>query len=252
MPKRPRPRRFVVCADNHGDMQDDASVEAFFAFTNEFSPTVRVHLGDNWDFRNLRRGASDEEKAASLEDDWECGSNFVRRFFEKKSDNYFMTGNHDDRLNIMAESVTGVNRDYAESGLKRMSQLFKERSAKVFPYDAEKGVLELGGLSLLHGYTANANSVAEHARIYGNCLIGHLHTQDTAAAVRHGGAVCSSVGALCRMDMPYLVKKPGKIRHRNGWAYGLLFDDGSFIANLARRINGRFYASTNIEEIRIK
>jgi len=53
-------RRFVVIADNHGDMVDEVAGRALESFLSDFDPEVRVHAGDNWDFRNLRRGATDD------------------------------------------------------------------------------------------------------------------------------------------------------------------------------------------------
>ena len=77
-----KPRRFVVASDNHGDMADATATEALFAFIEDYKPEIRIHAGDNWDFRNLRKGASDDEKAASLEDDWDCGARFLERFLK--------------------------------------------------------------------------------------------------------------------------------------------------------------------------
>jgi predicted phosphodiesterase len=62
-------KRFVVVADSHGDMLDPEVAKALFAFLEDWKPEIRVHAGDAWDFRNLRRGAHDDEKAASLVDD---------------------------------------------------------------------------------------------------------------------------------------------------------------------------------------
>ena len=61
------PTRFVAFGDNHGDMADDNAVEALVEFIKDYKPTVRVHLGDCFDFRSLRRGVgNDAEGAESL------------------------------------------------------------------------------------------------------------------------------------------------------------------------------------------
>jgi hypothetical protein len=75
-------RRFVVASDNHGDMIDPIPSKALFDFLDDFKPEIRIHAGDNWDFRNLRKGASDDEKAHSLEDDWKSGCDFFEKFFK--------------------------------------------------------------------------------------------------------------------------------------------------------------------------
>ena len=46
--------RFVVAADSHGDQVDEETANALFAFCKDYKPTIRVHAGDAWDFRNLR------------------------------------------------------------------------------------------------------------------------------------------------------------------------------------------------------
>jgi 3',5'-cyclic AMP phosphodiesterase CpdA len=101
-------KRFVICSDIHGDEQDADAVASLHAFCDDFKPTVRVINGDLWDFRNLRKGASDDEKAHSLEDDWQAGMEFADRFFKGGKDNHFLRGNHDERLWMFRESATGL------------------------------------------------------------------------------------------------------------------------------------------------
>lgn len=240
--------RFVIVADNHGDMQDERSVSALFDFIDDFKPTRRIHLGDNWDFRNLRRGASDEEKAASLENDWEHGTEFLLRFFDKGSRNHFLRGNHDERLWHFARSATGLVRDYALDGIQRVERLMKRRNAEMLPYDADLGILEMGKLSLLHGYHAGIGACRQHAAIYGNSVFGHVHTIESAPVPSRNPAESRSIGCMCRRDMDYISSKTAKLRWANGWAFGILFDDGSYQLFQTRKINDRFYAASDIRE----
>ena len=46
-----QPIRFVAFGDNHGDMADHEAVDALCEFIKDYKPTVRVHLGDCFDFR---------------------------------------------------------------------------------------------------------------------------------------------------------------------------------------------------------
>ncbi len=239
------PKRFVVATDNHGDMADEETVNALFAFIDKFKPTVRVHLGDNWDFRNLRKGASDEEKKESLEEDWKAGTDFFRTFFKGGEENHFLWGNHDDRLRQFQKSATGVLRDYATEGINRINALCSELKVSQLPYDSAKGILKLGKLSLLHGYHAGIGAARHHANIYGNCLFGHVHTDESAPVASLEPAEARSVPCLCIRDMDYINAKTGKLRWAQGWAYGLLFDDGSYHLERARKINGRFVYATD-------
>ena len=241
-------RRFVVASDNHGDMADPAICEALFAFIKDFKPEVRVHAGDCWDFRNLRRGASDDEKAASLVEDWEAGTDFVRRFFDGGRSNFFLRGNHDERLWHFSESATGLLRDYARDGIKRVEQLVgRQCKAKMLPYDAAAGVLDLGSLRVIHGYHHGMGAARAHAAIYRNCLFGHVHTIESAPVAALEPAEARSIGCLCKRDMGYVNAKTGKLRWGQGWAYGLLFEgEGQYQIWQARGINGRVYAATGV------
>lgn len=240
-------RRFVVASDNHGDMADEIACAALFQFIKDFRPEIRIHAGDNWDFRNLRKGASDDEKAASLVDDWDAGSDFLRRFFDGGKSNYFLRGNHDERLWRFSESSSGLLRDYSRDGIKRVEQLIKRSGASMLPYDSAKGVLDLGSLRVLHGYHAGIGAARAHAQVYRNCLFGHVHTIESAPVASLEPAEARSIGCLCKRDMDYVNAKTGKLRWAQGWAYGVLLDDGrSHQLWQARSINGKVYAATGV------
>jgi len=243
-----KPQRFVVVSDNHGDMVDDISANALWAFIKDYKPEIRVHAGDNFDFRNLRKGASDDEKAASLEDDWTMGIDFLRKLFDGGKSNYFLRGNHDERLyDFSKTSTNGLQRDAANDGIKRLEQIVKRSNAKMLPYDARHGVLELGKLTVIHGYHAGAGACRQHANIYNNCIFGHVHTIESASVASREPAEARSIGCLCRLDMEYARKHTGVLRWGNGWAYGLLFPDGTYQLFQTRKINNKFYAADSIK-----
>jgi hypothetical protein len=47
--------------------------------------------------------------------------------------------------------------------------------------------------------------------------------------------------------MDYVNKKTGKLKWAQGWAYGLLFADGTYQLFQTRNINNQFYAATEIK-----
>lgn len=239
--------RFVVASDSHGDMQDEASCDALWEFIADWKPTIRVHAGDAWDFRNLRRGASDEEKASSLADDWQAGSDFLGKFFDGGKRNHFLRGNHDERLWHFAGSATGLLRDYANDGIKRIEGLMRKTRAQMLPYDAALGILQLGKLSVLHGYHCGASACRQHAAIYRNCLFGHVHTIESAPVAAMEPAEARSIGCMCKRDMDYINAKTAKLRWGNGWAFGLLYEDGTYSLFQARNIGGVFACATTIK-----
>jgi predicted phosphodiesterase len=240
-------QRFVVVSDNHGDMADAASVGALWSFMRDWKPEIRIHAGDNFDFRNLRKGASDEEKAASLSEDWEMGNDFMRKFFEGGKSNHFLRGNHDERIYDFRNSCTGMIRDYASDGIKQLEATVKRCKAKMQPYDSDLGVLELGKLNVVHGYHAGLSACRLHAQIYGNVLFGHVHAIEVSSVASLEPTEARALGCLCRKDMDYINKKTGKLRWGQGWAYGLLFSDGTYQLFQTRNINGNFYAASQIQ-----
>ena len=240
-------RKFVAVADNHGDMQDDDTVKAVLNFVQDFKPDIRVHLGDNWDFRNLRRGATDDEKAGSLREDWDAGKGFVREYFKGPGEKVFLCGNHDDRLWQFARSASGVLRDYAEGSIKEVETLFRSLKVKMYPYDSAHGIYQMGNLSMLHGYHCGVGAARAHAAIYGNCLFGHVHTQESSPSTSLDPSEARSIGCLCKRDMDYINAKTGKLRWAQGWCYGWTFENGDYQLYSSRKINGRFHAATDIQ-----
>jgi predicted phosphodiesterase len=243
-------RRFVVASDSHGDQIDVTTETALLSFIADFKPQIRIHAGDVFDFRNLRRGASDDEKAHSLEDDWRMGSDFMRRFFDGGRENHFLRGNHDERLWTFANSATGLLRDYAHDGIARVEKLVAKSRAKMLPYDSRIGVLKLGALKVIHGYAAGIGAARKHAIVYRNCLFGHTHNCDVAGAESDEGvSEARGIGACCRLDMPYNAHQTGKLRHQNAFCYGLLFEDGTYQINQAKKIDGRFYVASDFRAL---
>ena len=243
-------RRFVVASDSHGDEVDPETAKALFSFIADFKPQIRIHAGDAWDFRNLRRGASDDEKAHSLEADWDAGSDFLAQFFDGGKENHFLRGNHDERLWRFADSATGLLRDYAKEGIARVEKLTAKARAKMLPYDSRLGVLRLGNLKVIHGYAAGIGAARKHAIVYRNCLFGHTHNTDVAASETDEGiAEARGIGACCRLDMGYNAHMTGKLRHQNAFCYGLLFENGTYQINQAKKINGRFYVASDFRAL---
>jgi hypothetical protein len=243
----PKPRRFIVAADNHGDMVCKETADALWSFMGDFKPEIRVHAGDLHDLRNLRRGATDDEKAGSLEDDWNAGFDFAERFFKGGKENHLLFGNHDCRIEMGLESWTGVKRDYAGQMIKQRDYNLRKLKVKAYPYDSRKGVLQLGHLRVVHGYHCGVSAAAQHARIYGNVLFGHVHSIESYQVPGLDQREARAIGCMCNVDMGYINSKTAKLRWANGWAYGHLFPDGTYQLFQARKINGRIYAANEIK-----
>jgi len=241
------PKRFLVVADNHGDMQDDKTVSAVLSFKKDFKPNILVHLGDNWDLRNLRSGAAEKEKVGSLEQDWESGFEFLDSFFSGDAEKHFLYGNHDDRIFQALTAVSGQTRDYAKEKVAEIKGACRRLKIRTYPYDSALGVCRIGKLKAIHGYHAGQTAARSHANVYGNVLFGHTHTIETAAVPSLEPAEARSIGCLCQRDMDYINAKTGKLRWGQGWAYGFLFSDGNYQIYQTRKVSGSFHAATQIK-----
>jgi len=131
---------FVAVGDNHGDKCDPIAFNGLKQFLKEFKPQHRIHLGDCFDFRSIRRGVSnnDAESHESLYDDVEQGIEFI----DTLRPTAFLYGNHEDRLSQMYTNAnSGVVRDYAlDLDEKIKGHLKANGCKKIYPYHADLGV----------------------------------------------------------------------------------------------------------------
>jgi hypothetical protein len=218
---------FIAVGDNHGDKCDPVAWQGMREFIKEFKPMHRIHLGDCFDFRSLRKGvtSSDNESHESLHDDLNCGYEFL----DELKPTAFLYGNHEDRLNLLANnSSSGVVRDYAfdvDSDIK--ARLKSLGCRKIYPYHADLGVHRLGPIAFVHGYTCNRYAVEEHATHYGEpggaVIMGHIHRIAASNARKHGGVVGFSGGCMClKKEMEYAKNRLATSQWGLGWTYGIV------------------------------
>lgn len=241
-------KRFIIAPDVHGSEQDVEAVAAILAFNKEFNPQIRIIAGDLWDFAAIRNGASPEDRAQSMGEDFKAGCDFANDFFRGGKDNHLMLGNHDVRIFDLQNSQDATKADLAERMVGDIKSLAKKNRATLWPYDSRHGVLRIGHLTVLHGYHTGMNACAAHARIYGNCVFGHIHSIESFQTPGLEQKEARSIGCLCKLDMDYASRKTGKLKWAHGWAYGWTHEDGTYTIHQARKIGGKFYASTEIKE----
>ena len=241
------PIPFQVVSDIHGSELDERAVDACLAFTESFKPKIRVIAGDLWDFSAIRKGASADEQAKSMAEDYEAGVRFANRFFKGGTDNHLMMGNHDVRIFDLAESKEGVKQDLGQRMVADVQALARKNKAKLWPYDSREGVLEIGKLRVVHGYHTGMSACAAHSRIYGNVIFGHVHSIESFQTPGLQQQEARAIGCLCKLDMDYVNRKTGKLRWAHGWAAGYLFEDGTYTLWQIRGLNGKFYAPTGLQ-----
>jgi hypothetical protein len=241
-------KKFVVGFDPHGDQQDKEANSVFFKFIEQFKPDYRIAGGDIWDFRPLRKKATDEEKRESMKDDYEAG----RDWLERLTATHLLLGNHDARLWKLAESDNGVRSDYAQKLIvDEIQPLFKKLRCRVYPYHKREGVMRLGSLNILHGFFGGLNAARQHALMYNSCLFGHIHAVDVHSAGGLERRVARACGALCNLDMEYNETQPNTLRQANGFPFGVIDEkSGNYVVWQAENINGRWIIPSDIEEIK--
>lgn len=249
--KSPKWVKFVFFSDNHGDMEDQSVTDALCKFIDRFKPDHRIHGGDCFDIKALRKGAEGKEVNDSLEKDISMGCDFIRRV----KPTVFLWGNHEDRLfKTMESSGSGIIRDYCKEIIDYIVSTLKESGCKIIkPYHAEDGTFRIGPVIFCHGYTANQNSVKEHAIHYapsgGACVIGHLHTIMQANARRHRGVVGFCSGWLGKQRTAgYAKNRLNSSTWGNGWCYGWIdTKTGEWKILQAHKVGGKWMAPIDLE-----
>jgi UDP-2,3-diacylglucosamine pyrophosphatase LpxH len=234
--------RWCACFDTHGDQVDALALEAFKSFVSWWKPQIKIHGGDAWDFRWLRRSASDEEKAESVAEDFESGLDLLKWY---KPD-VFLWGNHDDRLRRLMDSSHGAQRELAGQWLDRIS--VELRDTKHYPYCKRRGVHVLKDFSFIHGYGHGMNAARDAANVYGNVVMGHTHRIDSVRVTSREDKYGYTAGCLCILDMDYTRPNMGTLRHAHGWVYGVVAG-GRCIVWQARKYGNVWVLPSEIKSI---
>lgn len=238
-------QRFLFATDFHGDQHDPKAADALLEFKKTWKPHVTVFGGDLWDFRALRKGASEEDKHVSLMRDYRIGLDFLHKF----KPNAFVLGNHDARLWYLAERSTGFIQDAAGNLTQQIADECRKMKCRMLPYHRTQNVFRLGRLKMLHGFFCGVNAARQHAQIYGSCLFGHVHTIDIHSIPNlDGPRIARSVGCLCDLDMEWDQTRPSGLRQAHGWAYGFVDSQtGNYKVYQAEKLCGQWFLPTAFE-----
>jgi hypothetical protein len=223
---------------------NEKACAVMFEFKKYWKPDITVHYGDNFDFRHLRRNASEQEVRDDPESDYEVGLEFLRQL----KPNYFLRGNHDERLWDLLQSDDGKLKQLAKKLIGEIHATLK--GAMVLPYHKRKGVLQIGKMRFIHGYTSGVSATKRAAEVYGAVMMGHTHTVDAYVIPRLDREVARTCGCLCNLDMDYNRAQIQTLRQEHGFAYGILLEDGTYHAYQAMPVNGRWYFPTEMKEIK--
>jgi hypothetical protein len=240
-------QRFIFASDLHGDQQDRRAVKALLTATESFKPHIKIFGGDLIDARPLRRGASAEERASSMADDWRKGLVFLSEW----QPTHVLMGNHDQRLYDLAEDDSkGIEQDYGFKGVQELEARLDKIGAKWLPYHKRLGVFEFGKMKALHGYFAGVNAARAHALCYGGCIFGHTHSIDEHAIPGLKRRVARGAGCLCKLDMKWNARMPGTLRHAHGFVMGVINEKtGNYWSVQCEEIDGKWVIPENLKVI---
>lgn len=216
-------KKFLVAADNHGHLVCEESLRKLLEFSAAWKPDYRIHLGDNWDFSPLRRGASQEEKADGISDDFISGLEFLNQF----KPHYLTLGNHDDRIYQLAtHCADGILRERCSELVNTVERELSRRKIKFVQYKVGAYLrLPEGGPKLIHGFRSTMYPAKAHFDNWGSCLHGHCHTKDDYSARHVDGGASFSVPCMANLSkLTYSDRQPAKLGHRNGFLYGIIND----------------------------
>lgn len=231
-------KRWIVISDNHGDQADEKAVAEMFGFLRYWKPEIRIHAGDCFDFRPLRKKASDTELREGKADDVAMGLDLLRRF----KPTHFVRGNHDERLWDLCDpqkNDDGQKREAAVATAEEIHRTLKEVGcAHIYPYHKRLGVCDVGKLRVVHGYTTGVYAARKMADVYGACLFGHIHRIEQFTAPRLSREIARSIGCLCKLDMDYNRAHVNTLAQEHGFAYGTMTEDGRYQFYQAMPVNG--------------
>ena len=214
-------KKFIACGDNHGSLVSDEAVTKLMRFMGDWKPDYRIHLGDVRDFSPLRRGASQEEKAEGITEDFKAGLRFLDLFRPQ----FLTLGNHDDRVFQHAtHCADGILRERCDELAGAIEREFTKRKITWCEYKVNKFLrMPEGGPKLIHGFRSTVYPAKAHHDNWGECLHGHCHTSDQYTARHIDGGKTFSIGCLADLDkLTYSDRQPAKLGHRNGFLYGII------------------------------
>lgn len=232
-------KRFIYCADLHGDKHDPSAVSVLKEFTRDFKPHYRICGGDLFDFAPLRKSASPFETSISLIEDLEFGKEFLKEWKPQ----WFLRGNHDERLWDCAatEFRDGLRRDAATNEVAEIEDICRKKKITILPYNKRQGLLKINDLGFIHGFNHGANAIKTSILSFGTSIImGHCHTPQAitipGVVPKHG----YMTGCLCQLDYDYNRSSLGTLSWQHGFVYGFVGPKGYHVYLATRTPSGWF------------
>lgn len=204
----------------HGDLVDPKATKVLKDFMADWKPKHRVHLGDCFDFRSLRKGASQEERQERLLPDYQAGMELLDWYRPQ----ILTLGNHDHRIWRAAKETSNMAMaEMFEGFCMKAEDDFRKLKIAVTPWGVHNyAQLPIGGPKLLHGYMSTVNPARSHYERYNSCILAHVHKPDYYEARNIDGGKSYTVGTLADIErMSYADGYTAKLGWRQSFLYGL-------------------------------
>ena len=209
-------KRFVYLPDPHGHHVHRPSWEVVKQFVQDYLPDRVIYGGDVFDLSPIRRGASAEEKAQSMQPDFDAG---MQLFYDVPPTD-FVQGNHDYRAWNVAKNDPGPIGDFCRHLVQQIEAWAKAENVALYPYRANVFCPVGSRLKAMHGNIAQMHSAYSMAQMYGCVLFGHIHRQEYARARALDVREAWSCGCLSEIYQPYNETGTAVLRHAHGFAFG--------------------------------
>lgn len=213
---------------SHGHLADPVALKKVLQFKRNWKPKTTIDLGDLIDtaaFRSGARGSKDEAEHTAPD-------RFAARdWLLQYEPNVITWGNHDWRVWELAEHPNAVIATAASCVRDELIGIAKRLKAETRDYNIETGWWRMADTLVGHGYMYNLNSIQDHARKIGRCIIAHLHRTGSAGAdVLEMNRRCWSSGYLGdRTKFGYAHRRPAFLMWNWGIVYGEHTDKQSVI-----------------------
>lgn len=240
--------RWIATADNHGNHAHEPTCSVLFDFIKHFKPTMRIHLGDGYNFAKLRKGATPQERQEALQPDVDAGNHFNERL----KPNVYLCGNHCFRIFQLAKSTDEGDRALATKTIDSMHESIG--NGRLIEYGKETGFFRYGDYTFTHGFASGDGASRLMANVFGNVIFGHNHFCDDQPVARfdhetgehRARGICA--GCTCHTSQDYNLGQLKTLRQENAFVYG--FKVGNrLIPYSARAIEGRWFFPSEFREV---
>lgn len=214
-------KRVLAIGCSHGHFIDTKAAENVLRFRwGAFKPDVVVHLGDAVDLASLRSGArhdpEDTDNTFSLEDDIGDGLAFLKEL----QPTHFCYGNHEDRLNWMANHWHARHHTLGRA-LKRQLHEGLGKAQIMENWD-QSAWFKFGDTLFGHGIFFGRSFLQQSADSFGKCVVAHAHHPGSAQGQRIDHPTALSVGCLRTIKSATYAKDR---RATLAWGHGFVWGE---------------------------